>query len=137
MNGVPDALNSYLTRASRVLRSPKLARSLFTAVGRKLAAEGSTGAALNSVRTDLQTSLALVRSWMSGEYLGVSYQSAVLVVAGLVYLATPVDAIPDVLPGMGFIDDLTVLSFVFGRIGKELELFRKWHTTSSTIELPQ
>ena len=137
MAGIPKNLYSYLQRAGRILRSPALLRSLLSQAGSKLATEGSASDALQSVRADIHTSLALMRSWISGDYRGVSHQSLLLVVAGLAYLVAPVDALPDVLPGVGLIDDLTVLTFVFGQIGKELKLFREWHNTAKNIELSQ
>jgi uncharacterized membrane protein YkvA (DUF1232 family) len=86
-----------------------------------------------SVRTELETSLSLLRAWLSGDYTGVSAQSVVLVLAGLAYLLAPMDAIPDVLPGVGLIDDLTVLSFVFGQLKGELVQFREWADASAQM----
>jgi len=43
-----------------------------------------------------------------------------LVVAGLHYLVTPDDLVPDFRPG-GYIDDVLLLSWVFGAAVKELE----------------
>jgi hypothetical protein len=45
-----------------------------------------------------------------------------LVVAGLHYLATPVDLVPDFRPG-GYLDDVLLLSWVFGAAAHELEPF--------------
>jgi uncharacterized membrane protein YkvA (DUF1232 family) len=131
MAGIPKGFGPYLTRANRILRSPRLVSTLVYQAGSRLAAEGSVSAALESVRSDLRTSLALVRAWVSGRYAGVSTQGVVLVVAGLAYLVTPVDAIPDVLPGVGLLDDLTVLGFVFGQLQQELAQFQDWQAASS------
>jgi len=64
---------------------------------------------------------------------GVSSQSIVLLVGGLVYLLTPVDAIPDAIPGIGLIDDVAVLSFVFGQLKHELAQFRDWLEQSADV----
>jgi uncharacterized membrane protein YkvA (DUF1232 family) len=126
MAGIPIGFGRYLTRANRILRSPKLMTLLVQQAGSRLNTEGTVTGALESVRSELRTSLALVRAWLSGGYSGVSTQTIVLLVAGLVYLVTPVDAVPDVLPGIGFVDDLTVLGFVFGQIRRELSAFQEW-----------
>lgn len=130
MAGIPLGFSPYLTRASRILRSPRLMSMLVHQAGSKLHSEGSVSGALESVRLELRTSLALIRAWLSGGYSGVSTQAIVLVVAGLAYLITPVDAIPDVLPGIGFVDDLTVLGFVFGQIRRELVAFQEWQAAA-------
>ena len=53
-------------------------------------------------------------------------QALVAVVAGLLYFLSPIDAIPDWLPGIGFIDDLAVLGWVMRKWSAELEAFRVW-----------
>lgn len=130
MAGIPLSFGHYLTRANRILRSPKLMSMLVHQAGSKLNMEGSVSSVLESVGSELRTSLALVRAWLSGGYSGVSIQAIVLVVAGLTYLATPVDAVPDMLPGIGLVDDLTVLGFVFGQIRRELVAFQEWQAAA-------
>jgi len=43
------------------------------------------------------------------------------VIAGLLYFLAPIDAIPDVIPGMGFIDDLVVLSAIVASVHKIIQ----------------
>jgi len=136
MAAIPHYFVAYLTRAARILRSPGLMATLIQQASSKLQAEGSVSTAMNSIRSDLLTSLSLVRAWLSGRYTGVSSQSILLVVAGLAYLLTPVDAIPDTLPGIGLIDDVTVLSFVFSQLKQELAQFQHWLEESTNRAQP-
>ncbi len=48
------------------------------------------------------------------------------VVAGLLYFLSPIDAIPDWLPGLGLVDDLAVLTWVMRKWSDELQAFRLW-----------
>jgi uncharacterized membrane protein YkvA (DUF1232 family) len=48
----------------------------------------------------------------------------VIVIAGLLYFLAPIDAIPDVIPGMGFVDDLVVLSAIVASVHKIIESVR-------------
>lgn len=51
-------------------------------------------------------------------------------VAALVYFVTPVDAVPDMLPGVGFVDDATLIATVVLSLGPRLEAYepkaREW-----------
>ncbi|MNJ72886.1 hypothetical protein D3C77_696040 [compost metagenome] len=47
-------------------------------------------------------------------------------VGALLYFVTPLDALPDWLVGMGFVDDLAVLAWVLKTWGGELDAFRAW-----------
>lgn len=75
---------------------------------------------------DLQTALRLARAWSRRDYRGVTRGTIVLVVAGLLYLLSPIDAIIDAIPVLGFMDDALVLGWVFGQVRSELEAFRDW-----------
>ena len=75
---------------------------------------------------DLQTALRLTRAWSRRDYRGVTRGTIVLVVAGLLYLLSPIDAIVDAIPVLGFLDDALVLGWVFGQVRSELEAFRDW-----------
>ncbi len=48
-----------------------------------------------------------------------------LIAAGLFYFVTPVDVIPDVIPIIGLLDDIGVLSMVASYMITELEDYRK------------
>lgn len=42
----------------------------------------------------------------------------VLLIGSLIYLVLPTDVVPDVLPGIGFIDDVGVLTFIWQKLSK-------------------
>ncbi len=55
---------------------------------------------------------------MSGKNLG-------LAALALLYLASPLDVLPDFLPG-GFLDDAAVVGFIVKKIRTELAAFEAW-----------
>ncbi|PRY85482.1 YkvA family protein [Mongoliibacter ruber] len=59
----------------------------------------------------------------------VSNRTLGLIVLGLVYFVTPLDLIPDFIPVIGYVDDLSVLLAVFGSVKDEVEEFKKWEKT--------
>lgn len=52
--------------------------------------------------------------------------SLMVVAGGLLYFVVPTDFIPDVLPVVGFVDDLAVLTTVVNALQSELATYRKW-----------
>lgn len=75
---------------------------------------------------DLQTSVRLVRAWGRREYTGVGRGTLILLVGGLIYFVSPIDAIIDAIPVLGFVDDAAVLAWVIGQVRAELHAFRAW-----------
>jgi uncharacterized membrane protein YkvA (DUF1232 family) len=83
-------------------------------------------APLVRVWDDLQTVIRLVRAWGRRDYRGVARSSIVLVVAGLLYFLSPIDAIIDAIPVFGLLDDAAVLAWVISQVRWELDAFRDW-----------
>lgn len=83
------------------------------------------------VADDLDTAFRLLKSYGQGDYHAVPYRSVLALAAGLVYLVSPLDAIPDLLVTFGFIDDLAVLTLVVGQVRRDLARFRAWEQAQS------
>jgi uncharacterized membrane protein YkvA (DUF1232 family) len=81
---------------------------------------------LGRVWDDLQTAIRLVRAWARRDYRGVARSTIVLIVGGLLYFLSPIDAILDAIPVLGLLDDAVVLGWVLRQVRSELESFRDW-----------
>lgn len=85
---------------------------------------------VSRVRDDLRTMIRLVQAWGRREYRSIPWRPLLYATAALVYFVTPLDLIPDLIPGLGFIDDVAVLSAVIRSIQKELQAFTAWESVS-------
>ncbi|MBD9397048.1 MULTISPECIES: YkvA family protein [unclassified Pseudomonas] len=112
----------YLPIAQRFLKRGRLP-ALLLAVTRK---SGGGARSLASIRGDLSLLQELCVAWWRGSYRAINPQALVAIVAGLIYFVSPVDAIPDFIPGLGLVDDLAVLAWVMKTWGGELDAFRTW-----------
>ena len=75
---------------------------------------------------DFRTLVRLVVAYARGNYRDIPPDSLALVVAGLLYVVSPLDLIPDALPGIGFADDAVVVGWVIKSVRGELDEFRAW-----------
>ena len=50
------------------------------------------------------------------------------IIAGVIYFVSPIDAIPDFIPVIGFMDDAFVISLVMRGVRKDVENFREWES---------
>ena len=75
---------------------------------------------------DFEVILRLLKAYSSGAYRQVPWRTITLATCGLLYLINPLDAVADVLPFIGFIDDAAVLSTILTAIRKDLDQFSKW-----------
>lgn len=123
----PWTFFKYLPMAQRVLAKGRLPVVLL-AVARKRSARGGL---LKGLWEDLGLLQALCVAWWRGEYRAISKPALVAAVAGLLYFLSPMDAIPDWLPGLGFVDDLAVLGWVMRKWSGELQAFQTWRDNQS------
>jgi len=120
----PRRYRDYERRADGLVRSKERLKNLATQAVRKLS--GTASMRIDRVRDELILCIALVRSWIHGEYDGVSRQTIVAVTAALLYFVVPLDVIPDFLIGVGFIDDASVVGYVMTMLAAEMDTFRRW-----------
>lgn len=80
----------------------------------------------DTIWDDLQTLIKLVRSWNRGEYRDIGQKTMLVFVGALVYFISPIDAIPDFIPFLGWADDLTLLAYVVKTLKGELDKYRMW-----------
>ena len=120
----PRRYLDYERRADGLVKSKERLKNLATQAVRKLS--GTASMRIDRVREELILCIALVRSWMHGEYDGVSRQTIVAVTAALLYFVVPLDVIPDFLIGVGFIDDASVVGYVMTMLAAEMDTFRRW-----------
>lgn len=76
--------------------------------------------------TDLPLLFRLLKSWKNGSYRGLSVRTLASLVAALIYVLSPVDLIPDFIPGIGLIDDAAVLGLLLYSMAQDLAAFRLW-----------
>ncbi|MEM8560030.1 MAG: YkvA family protein [Bacteroidota bacterium] len=81
---------------------------------------------LGDLRDDLPTLLRLVRAYVRGDYRRIPWRTLTLAVAALLYFVAPLDLLPDVLAGIGFVDDAAVVAYVLKAIQTDLGRFETW-----------
>ena len=65
-------------------------------------------------------------AYSRGHYRQIPIDRLIVVVAGLIYVVTPVDLIPDPIPVAGYVDDAAVIAWVIKSLSDELDAFREW-----------
>jgi uncharacterized membrane protein YkvA (DUF1232 family) len=80
---------------------------------------------------DLKTLMRLLSVWISRKYTDVETQTIVYTVLAVVYFVTPTDFVPDFVLGLGFVDDIAVISWVLEKIRDDVKKFKQWEKNKS------
>lgn len=78
---------------------------------------------LNKLVNQVKLLYELVRAYVDGSYREVPWASIATAVAAVVYFLSPIDLIPDMIPGLGYIDDIFVVRFALASIQSDLRTY--------------
>ena len=81
---------------------------------------------LGKAADDFKLLWGLLCDYKSGAYREVPWRMIAAIVFAIGYLIMPLDVIPDVIPIVGFADDITVFGFVLAGFAAELDNYKNW-----------
>ncbi len=123
---IAEAVEKTKSRAEGYARDPKKAKKLLEDAVKKAKSYEKNRGPLGEVWSYLTALFRLLRAYIRGEYRDIPWASIVLVIVAIIYFVSPIDLMPDILPGIGFIDDAAVIAFVVAQIKADLDNFLAW-----------
>ena len=75
---------------------------------------------------DVKLLISMVKDYWNHEYREIPFWAIATVVFALLYVLSPVDLIPDIIPGVGYLDDAVVIGLCLFMIEKELDKYGEW-----------
>jgi uncharacterized membrane protein YkvA (DUF1232 family) len=75
---------------------------------------------------DLGAVFRMLEAWAKLEYTALPWRAAMGAVAVGIYIVSPIDLIPDVIPVVGWIDDVLFIEVFLYALGKDIDAFQKW-----------
>ncbi len=90
---------------------------------------------IRELKTYIPLFVSLVRSYIKKEYRQIPFMSIVTIVAALIYFLSPLDVIPDFIPGLGFVDDATIIAFCFMSFKHDLDKYSNWLKNNDVIDV--
>lgn len=78
------------------------------------------------IKKELVFVLNLAKDFIAGRYKGISKKSMIMVIAALIYLVNPMDIVPDMVLGIGLLDDISVFTYLMTKIKSEIDKYEEW-----------
>jgi uncharacterized membrane protein YkvA (DUF1232 family) len=126
--------NVFTSRAGKLLGKPFKALLILNEVADKLASEESKDNKFKQLFDAALTLVRLVRAYVNGSYRDIRTGTIVSGLAVLLYALSPIDLVPDFIPVLGFLDDLSLLSWFIGKFQGEMTRFREWESSAHEAE---
>lgn len=81
--------------------------------------------ALNDVWENVVDMFNYVKRYVNVGFDKAPKKAVISMVAALIYAISPIDFLPDIVPGLGFIDDVIIIQYVFNKFLKDIEKSKK------------
>jgi len=81
---------------------------------------------LSRFGTDVKLMFSLLRDYWRGDYRAVPWKSIAAMAGALIYVLNPIDLIPDIIFGFGFLDDAGVVALCLKLVEADLHRYAAW-----------
>ena len=75
---------------------------------------------------DIPKLCAMVSDYASGAYREVPLSTIITVLGAIVYFVSPVDAIPDTIPVLGYVDDMAFIRMILSTMHGDIKRYYTW-----------
>lgn len=118
---IKDFKEKWLSKAQEYIQTPEKIKSLIPKIIKYLSKKG-----LEEVKEKVLLLIDYLTDIVNGKYKDYNVASLLYIVAAMIYLVSPIDAIPDFILVVGLIDDVAVIAFVFNEVSSELDRYKVW-----------
>jgi uncharacterized membrane protein YkvA (DUF1232 family) len=123
----------FVSRATKLLGKPFKIVTILNEVATKLADVDSKDNKFKQLFDVALTVVRMVRSYVTGEYREIQSSTVISGLAVLLYVLSPIDLVPDFIPVLGFLDDLSLVSWFVGKFQGEIVRFRDWENRMAQL----
>jgi uncharacterized membrane protein YkvA (DUF1232 family) len=81
---------------------------------------------LKRFSSDVSLMFSMLRDYWQGNYREVPWKSIAAIAGALIYVLNPLDVIPDLILGFGFIDDAGVVALCLKMVESDLLRYAAW-----------
>lgn len=125
-----NAINHNKAAAEKVISDKDQFEKFLRDIENKL----KTIPAVGNLLADIPLLVSIVKSYFEGKYKEIPTGTIVAIIAALLYVLSPIDIIPDVIPVVGFADDAAVIAFCVASIHSDLIKYKAWRDGTAKSE---
>ena len=124
-----SVLHSGWLEAENMLKDTQKMNHFFQRLEKKLKLIPGVGNKL----ADVPIMCSLVYNYFTKNYTEVPIASIIAIISALTYFISPVDMIPDAVPGLGYVDDASVIAACIALVNSDLDDYKKWRDKNNIV----
>jgi len=87
---------------------------------------GKAHGPLEKFAKNIKLLFSIIKDYSNGSYREIPWTSIAAIIGSLIYIFSPIDLVPDIIPVLGLVDDAAVLALCLKGIANDLEKYEKW-----------
>ena len=123
-----------LKRAAYLIGKPGRVMRILAELAPKINRVDWSAAGRTHLKNQILLISRLIKANITGAYK-IKPRLLVGLLAACIYFLNPFDLIPDLIVGVGLIDDMTILAWVYSTAAVELETFEAWEKQATSALL--
>lgn len=125
-------LGKMKSRAQKIVSDHDELKKVLDKARKKLEDAQNDDSLMKKLTEFVKLIMRMINSYLNGSYNDTPWQTIVMLLAGLLYFITPLDAIPDFIPIGGLIDDATVLVWLGKCVRDDLARYKSWENVNDS-----
>lgn len=121
--------SEHQRRAEETLGDKAKTKSVLDHVWEKL--QTCASASINLIWEDICLLMDVIKAYITGRYRKIPFKTMAMILGALTYFSWPFDFIFDLLPVIGFMDDVFVIGMVIKFAHDDLQEYKKWEAAQS------
>lgn len=123
--------NKALKKAALLIGKPGRVARILAELAVKISRVDWSVAGRAQLKAQISLISRLIKANLSGAYKLKSTRLLVGLLAACIYFINPFDLVPDLLVGIGLVDDMAIIAWVFSSAATELKAFEEWEKVTS------
>ena len=115
-----------LGKAEEYAKKPIRVKELLNDAYKKASDKKDFGSIAHEVWENLQVLSRMIKAAVTGEYHGIPTSTIIGGIAVFIYFLTQIDFVPDFIPVIGLLDDVSLMAWFMTSIKTEMEHFLGW-----------
>lgn len=133
INAMSGTKKTDKERAEEILKNPNEAVRFYESLNDKM----NKTKGLSKWFEAVDTIGDMVVDYARGNYREVPLNTIIGATAALIYFLSPIDVLPDVVAGLGQLDDIAVIAFAVKSISHDLDKYKDWKASRSIKVVPE